>query len=249
MYTYKPKENKIDPQTDLVKNIFIENKRAYGTRRIKAECARKNVCISRRRIARIMTKEGLVSSYTKARFKTQKQTCNEAVIENIVDRKFHDRSKLEVVVSDLTYVRVGKSWHYICTLLDLHNREITGYSVGANKDAKLVTKAFANVKRDLRGICIFHTDRGKEFDNQLIDDMLATFHVKRSLSRKGTPYDNAVAEATYKIIKTEFVYQHVFKTQEELLTKFQAFVWWYNNKRLHSTLGYIPPVEYESCVK
>ena len=108
IYKYKQKEDSIDPDTDIVKSIFIENKRAYGTRRIKAECKRKGICISRRRIARIMRQEELVSSYTKARFKLHKQTCNEASIANIVDRQFNNRTKLEVVVSDLTYIRVGK---------------------------------------------------------------------------------------------------------------------------------------------
>ena len=112
-----------------------------------------------------------------------------------------------------------------------------------------MAKAFASVKRNLRRICIFHTDRGKEFDNQIIDNVLEVFHIKRSLSHKGTPYDNAVAEATYKTIKTEFVYQHVFQTEEELVKKFQAFVWWYNHKRLHSTLGYMTPMEYRKSIQ
>ena len=72
-----------------------------------------------------------------------------------------------------------------------------------------------------------------------------TFEIKRSLSQKGSPYDNAVAEATFKSIKTEFVYPNVFETLTELETKFAAYVWWFNNKRLHSTLGYLPPVEYK----
>ena len=73
-----------------------------------------------------------------------------------------------------------------------------------------------------------------------------TFKRQRSLSHKGTPYDKAVAEATYKTIKTEFVYQHEFASLEELTAKWKAFVWWYNHIRLHSTLGYLPPMEYLS---
>jgi len=118
---YTPKSIAIDPETSRVKRIFKDNQGAYGTRRIQAECAWEGTCISRRRIARIMKQEGLVSRYTIAHFKPQKQACNETRIKNIVNRQFDDRQKSEVIVSDLTYVRVGTKWHDLCTLLDLHN--------------------------------------------------------------------------------------------------------------------------------
>lgn len=152
-----------------------------------------------------MKQEGLVSSYTVAQFKSHVPKCNKDKVENVVDRKFKGQLEYSVVVSDLTYIRVGMSWNYICVLIDLFNREIIGYSAGRNKDAKLVIKAFSKVNINLSNINIFHTDRGNEFKNKLIDETLETFCIERSLSMKGCPYDNAVAEATYKIIKTEFV--------------------------------------------
>jgi transposase InsO family protein len=94
-------------------------------------------------------------------------------------------------------------WHYICVLVDLFNREIIGFSTGSQKNKELATRAFASVRGNLREIQMFHTDRGGEFANQLLDETLATFHINRSLSMKACPYDNAVAEATFKIIKTE----------------------------------------------
>ncbi len=82
--------------------------------------------------------------------------------------------------------------------------------MGSNKDATLVARAFAYVKGDLRQIQLFHTDRGSEFKNKLIGEMLTVFQIGRSLSMKGCPYDNAVAEATFKIMKTEFINQMTF---------------------------------------
>ena len=117
--------------------------------------------------------------------------------------------------------------------MDLHNREIIGYSVGPNKDAQLVYKVFSNIKLDLSLIGLFHTARGKEFINTQIDELLSTFKIKQSLSNKGTPYDNAVAEANFKSLKFEFVYPNKFNKLEELESKLGAHVWWYNNKRLH----------------
>ena len=103
-------------------------------------------------------------------------------------------------------MNVAGKWNYICLLINLFNREIVGYSVGAKKDANLVYEAFMNSTINLSKIKIFHTDRGNEFKNKIIDEVLKVFNIERSLSKKGCPYDNAVAEAGYKIIKTEFAF-------------------------------------------
>ena len=89
-------------------------------------------------------------------------------------------------------------------------------SAAPNKDAKLVYKACMNSTINLKKVKIFHTDRGNEFKNKIIDEILDTFEIKRSLSKKGCPYDNAVAEAVYKIIKTEFAFDRIFNNLEEL---------------------------------
>ena len=94
-----------------------------------------------------------------------------------------------MVVSDLTYVRVGHIWNYICTIVDLDNRETVGYSCGLKKNADLVHSSFAQIHSNLGNIKYFHSDRGSEFDNYLIDDVLSTFGIERSLSRKDNPFD------------------------------------------------------------
>ena len=96
----------------------------------------------------------------------------------------------------------------------------------------------------MNNINIFHTDRGNEFKNKIIDEVLTTFNIDRSLSKKGCPYDNAVAEATYKIIKTEFAFNRIFESFEELETELFDYVNWYNNFRIHGSLDYLTPVEY-----
>ena len=149
-----------------------------------------------------MKLNGLVSPYTIAQFKVHKESCNESETPNILNREFNPQTSLQVVVSDLTYVSVEGKWNYICLLTDLFNREIIGYSCGRHKNADLVYRAFAKVKVNLNQIQIFHTDRGNEFKNSLIDEVMDTFKIKRSLSKKACPFDNAVAEATFKLIKT-----------------------------------------------
>jgi len=109
----------------------------------------------------------------------------------------------------------------------------------------LVYRALASIKANLHQIRLFHTDRGKEFTNKLLDGALETFAIGPSLSMKGCPYNNAVAEATFKIIKTEFVNKRHFTSLEELTKELQDYVHWFNHVRIHRTLDYMSPIEYK----
>jgi transposase InsO family protein len=238
----KPDESNLSSE---IAEIFRTSRNNYGTRKIKKELMKKGRQVSRRRIGRIMKQEGLVSNYTTAQFKPQKDTCNELKIKNVVNRQFQNRKYRDVVISDLTYVRVGTHWNYICVLADLFNREIIGYSAGEHKTAGLVKEAFQSVEGSLEDIRLFHTDRGNEFKNQTIEELLETFHIERSLSQKGCPYDNAVAEAIFKIIKIEFVWNETFSSLEELKLKLWDYIHWYNHHRIHSSLGYQTPIQYK----
>lgn len=122
--------------------------------------------------------------------------------------------------------------------IQLHNSILKRDSCNESKIANMT------VSENLGNIHIFHTDRGNEFKNQLIDETLETFNITRSLSHKGCPYDNAVAEATFKIIKTEFVKNQIFMNLDALRLHLADYVNWFNNHRIHSSLGYLTPVEY-----
>jgi transposase InsO family protein len=191
-----------------------------------------------------MKKYDLVSKYTIRNQKRSKSSVNNDETENIVNREFDQREKYEVVVSDLTYVKIGGVWRYLCLLLDLCGRKILGSAVGNRKDAKLVETAFYSVQTDLRNINIFHTDRGSEFKNQVIEQLLSAFGIERSLSAKGTPVDNAVAEAMYSIIKTEFTFGMEFADIAEFKLHWFDYVNWYNNIRIHGSLDYLTPSEW-----
>jgi transposase InsO family protein len=246
---YKPKARKVDT---VAENAVIEEFRAsrgvYGTRKLKHAIKRRKLPLrlSRRKIGNIMEKYGLVSKYIRKRKNSRKKQVNEDENPNIIKREFGNRDILEVVVSDLTYVRVNNKWHYICLLIDLAAREIIGHAAGRSKDAKLVRTAFYRIKADIRKIHIFHTDRGSEFKNEIIDEIIAAFGIDRSLSAKGAPIDNAVAESMYNILKTEFIFDETFDDLDDLELKLFDYVNWYNNVRLHGELGYLTPIEYKA---
>ena len=127
-----------------------------------------------------MKANNLVSNYTMKQYKIKKNPVNNEKVENILNRKFNKKNELDVVVSDLTYVNVQGKWNYICLIIDLYNREI----IGKNKTSKLAIKAISRIKSNLKNIKIFHTNRGNEFKNRIIDELLKTFKIERSLSKK-----------------------------------------------------------------
>ena len=236
-----------DPVEPDVLAVHAESKGRYGARKVKASLERRGVVASRRRISCIMRENGLSSAYGRKRFKAHPGKPNEAELPNVLDRSFDGYAPRTHVCSDLTYVRAGGSWCYVCLLVDLYNREIVGCSAGSSKGAKLVKAAFATLEFPISDIEVFHTDRGSEFDNAEIDLMLETFGIERSLSAKGCPYDNAVDESTNKILKAELVYRDSFSGLRDLQAKLSDYVHWYNNFRIHSTLGYMSPVEFRKA--
>lgn len=227
-----------------ITRIFRESRGNYGARKVKVKLEEIGLTASRRKIGEIMTKLGLASNYIKHRPKQKKLKCNEDNCPNVLNREFNREKSLDVVVSDLTYVQVAGTWHYICLIVDLWNREIVGFSAGRNKTAELVYEAFESISYPLNRINIFHTDRGKEFKNQLIDDVIEKYHLKRSLSNKGTPLDNAVIESTNHILKTEFIYQHKFNSLKDLQLLLFDYIHWYNHERIHGAIDYTTPIDY-----
>ncbi len=230
----------------MVNNIFEKSRKNYGARKIVIELAKSSYFISRQRVRWIMLRYDLISTYTKKRYKKYKSKCNEDKISNIVNREFSPGNSSNVVVGDLTYVRVGNKWNYVCFLVNISNREIIGFSAGEKKNTELVARAFGSVQSSLKDIEIFHTDRGSEFKNKKVDEILTAFNITRSLSKKGNPYDNSVAEATFKILKTELIKKKKFESINDLRLELFDYVNWYNNHRIHGSLDYKTPVEFKN---
>ena len=242
-YYYKVREPVSEAELEeRVISHFKENKARYGARKLKHCLESEGTTVSRRRIRRIMRKHNLVSVYQNTSFKLRAKGKNEAPIPNRLDRQFNEQEPLATLVTDLTYVRIGLRWAYVCLIIDLYNREIIGLSIGWNKTAELVKQAIQSIPYALTKVQLFHSDMGKEFDNILIDDMLDAFGIKRSLSQAGCPYDNAVAESTYKAFKLEFVNQETFHSLEELNLKTRDYLHWWNYHRIHGSLNYQTPM-------
>ena len=242
--TGRPGTERADPIAGDVRAVRRDGRERYGARKIKAALERKGVTASRRRIGNIMREQGMTGAYARGRSEPHRTRADEARLANLPDRGSDGYAPHTHLASDLTYVRVGGDWAYVCLLAGLADRGIAGHSAGRPRDAGLVLAAFATLDFPLTDVQVFHTDRGSEFDNTRIDELLDVFDIKRSLSRKGNPYDNAVVESTNRLLRKEPVYRNHYTTIEQLRRGLGDYVWWSDNQRLHSTLGYRSPKEF-----
>lgn len=236
-----------DPAAPAVVAAHAASKGRYGSRKIKASLERSGVTVSRRRVCRITGENGLASAYGRKRFKVHPRGGQRGRRAERRRARPRRQGVSTHICSDLTYVRVGASWNYVCLLVDPCNREIVGHSAGPRKDARLVKSAFATLSFPISDIEVFHTDRGSEFDNAEIDLMLEAFGIERSLSAKGCPCDSAVDESTNRILKAELVHRETFGTTRGLRAKLSDYVHRYGNFRIHSTLGCMSPVEFREA--
>ena len=242
--TGHPGTERADPIAGDVRAVRRDGRERYGARKIKATLERKGVTASRRRIGNIMREQGMTSAYARGRSEPHRTRADEARLANLPDRGFDGYAPHTHPAGDLTYVRVGGDWAYVCLLAGLADRGIVGHSAGRTRDAGLVLSAFATLDFPPADVQVFHTDRGCGFDDTGIDGLLDVFGIKRSLSRKGNPYDNAVVESTNRLLRKELVYRNYYATIEQLRRDPDDYVWWSDDQRLHSTLGYRSPKEF-----
>ena len=239
-----PEAERADPYEKDAERVWRDSGKVYGARKIKHALEHEGVTLSRRRINRIMKGNGMAGSYSKAAYRPRPARPNDDPAPNILAREFNGYAPRTHPASDPAYVRVGSSWACVCLPGDLANRQIAGHSVGVGHDADLVLAAFAALRFPLDEIEVFHTDRGGGFTGERIERMLDVFGITRSLSRPGNPYDNAVVESTNRLVKKELIHRNVYTNVEQLRSDVNRYVWWYNHQRLHSTLGYLSPVEF-----
>ena len=242
--TGHPGTERADPIAGDVRAVRRDGRERYGARKIKAALERKGCHRVQETHRQHHARTGHAGAYARGRSEPHGTRADEARLANLLDRGFDGYAPHTHLAGDLTYVRVGGDWAYVCLPVDLANRGIVGHSAGRTRDASLVLGAFATLDFPLTDVQVFHTDRGGEFDNTRIDELLDVFDIKRSLSRKGNPYDNAVVESTNRPLKKELGYRNSYATIEQLRHDPDDCVWWSDNQRLHSTLGYRSPKEF-----
>jgi putative transposase len=250
----KRKKSKRELENELIlteiKKIHLEPKKeTYGAGRIQYELLEKGITACPARIRRIMKLNNIRALVRRKKFRYPKDTKSKLpVAENILDRNFIAESENKKWVSDITYIRTRQGWLYLCIVLDLYSKRIVGWSMDNNMKTGLILSAL-NMAVKLRGVSkglIFHSDRGTQYRSNDFTKRIEKLKFIQSMSRKGNCWDNACAEAFFKTIKTELIYERFFKTHEEAKTCiFEYIEVFYNRIRRHSSIGNLSPEEFE----
>ena len=194
-----------------------------------------------------MNQKGPVSAYARKKYKPCAAKASEAEAPNVLDREFDGHPPHTRIVGDLAYVRVGGEWNYACLLIDLRDREIVGHAASGRKDSRLVKAAFATPGFPLTGIDVLRADRGSEFASSGIDGLPEAFDIRRPLSRKGDPCDDAAIEPASRTPKKELAYRRASADLGRLRRELNPCARRCSGAGMHSTLGYMSPVEFRNA--
>lgn len=237
---------------ERIVGIHRESRGTYGVPRVHEQLRRDGICCGRKRVARLMSTCGLTGR-TRRRFQTTTvaDPAAKMTTPDLLGRAFTPASNAidRAWVGDITYIRTWEGWLYLATVIDLASRRVIGFAVAEHMHASLVCDALRMAllsRRPAAGL-IFHSDRGSQYTSSAFRGLLGTNNVRQSLSRPRQCWDNAVAESFFATLKTELIYRSAWPTRVAArLAVFEFIEVFYNRRRLHSSLGYRSPVEYEA---
>ncbi len=235
----------------LIQGVFDESRCTYGSPRVHACLQQRGVRCSEKRVARLMKKHGLRPRLKKQfRVQTTDSNHDNPIAPNLLEQNFDTDRPNQAWVSDITYIPTDEGWLYLATIMDLFSRAVIGWSMSASLKAISATAALrmAIERRSPPAGLIHHSDRGVQYTSDEYRRALKDHGMIASMSRKGNCYDNAVAESFFHTLKTELVVHEHYRTRAEArATLFDYIEAFYNRQRLHSSLGYLSPVDFEAA--
>ena len=232
-----------------IREVHQTSRRTYGSPRVTAALKKREVACCENTVAKIMHEDGLAAKL-KRRFKATTDSSHDLpVAPNRLARDFVRSRPNEVWVSDITFIATEEGWLYLAAALDLYSRRIVGWAMGERITTDLVASALemAVVNRQPPRGLMHHSDRGCQYASGAFAQRLKAHGMICSMSRKGNAYDNAVMESFFGTLKRELVSSGQYATRDQ--ARKAIFEWievFYNRQRLHSTLGYRSPAEFES---
>ena len=232
-----------------VRAVFAANRGAYGWPRVWRELLRQGVRVGKLRAQRLMQQHGM-RARSKRRFRiTTDSRHGLPVAPNLLDRNFTAAMPNQIWAGDVTYIPTDEGWMYLSVVIDLFSRRIVGWSMRDDMRSEIVVAALEMAwyqrSPDKDAGLIFHSDRGSQYASREFNEVLNECGITPSMSRKGNCWDNACSETLFASLKVERLHGMRFATIRQAKDETLSWLLWYNQTRLHSTLNYVSPMQFE----
>ncbi len=232
-----------------IKAIHTETRGCYGWPRIWKELLARGTRVGKDRVQKLMKLHG-IRAKGKRRFKVTTDSNHDLPISpNLLNREFTVAQPDKVWVGDVTYIQTDEGWLFLAVVIDLFSRQVVGWSLRDDMTRDIVIDALrmAWFKRhpSKQAGLMFHSDRGSQYASKDFRDVLKEYGITSSMSRRGNCWDNACSETLFGSLKVERLYGQKFQTRRQAKDEVIAWMLWYNCTRLHSTLAYVSPMQFE----
>lgn len=231
-----------------IRTIHATSRGTYGVPRVHAELRAAGVHVGKKRVARLMVAAGLEGVSRRRGARTTLRDADAAAAPDLVDRDFTASGPDRLWVADITYVRTWEDFVYLAVVLDAWSRKVVGWAIATTLHTSVVLAALemAVARRRPRGGVIHHSDKGTQYTSAVFGLRCQTHDIVPSTGTTGDAYDNAMAESFFGTLEAELLARRRFRTHEEARAAiFEYIEGWYNPRRLHSSLGYVSPVDFE----
>ena len=236
-----------------ISEIHARSRGTYGAPRIARMLRREGVCVSKKRVARLMAELGLAGRCKRRHKRTTIPDPAAQAAADLIKRVFGPGTvELDrVYVGDITYLRTWEGWAYLATVIDLASRRVVGWSIADHMETSLVSDALTTAiqaRRPEPGF-VFHSDRGSQYTSGEFTALLDAHGIVQSFSRPGECWDNAVSESWFATLKEELIHRQSWATRAQVRRAVFEFIEvFYNRQRLHSSLDYLSPADYETKI-
>lgn len=237
--------------TEMIEDIFHENKGRYGARRIQLVLEQQGIKVNQKRVSKLMSEHSLIAKGTRKTYRRYPKGKPYEEKENILNRVFTAKERNKIWVGDITYIPTKHGFLYLAVFIDIYSRKVTGWAMDTRLRDTLVLSAMNQAigrEHPEEGLLV-HTDRGSQYTSQRFQALLIRYGFQQSMSRKGNPYDNAIMESFYRTLKRELVQDAHYDDPEQARQDIFRYIdLYYNTKRLHSALGWVSPAQFEALI-
>lgn len=233
------------PLAELIRECQLETKQTYGYRRVNIWLERHGVHRNPQTVLRVMRKYNLLSAIRRRKYRNYSQALHK--YPNLLNRDFHAERPNQKWVTDISYIHTSQGVLYLSVIRDLYDNSIVSYKTGTTQNVDLVLSTIREAKKKemVTGELQLHSDQGFQYTSNQYFNLTKDYHITQSMSRRGNPYDNALAENFFSILKTECIYRVKLKTFDDARQLIDEYIYFYNHQRIQSKTK-LTPIEFRN---